>query len=146
MPVASARISRRKPRADQAANLAISARPPVIPPTVSATMAIPVASHCHLQVVRSTFVGRSFIRSRIFALVPRISSRSRRTYSICVSSPDDLGRYWQQILQSGGNFGNLIRSEEHTSELQSLMRNSYAVFCLKKQTNNNTNQPNKYIT
>src|SRR3546814_1882632 len=29
------------------------------------------------------------------------------------------------------------RSEEHTSELQSLMRNSYAVFCLK--TNNKTN-------
>src|SRR3546814_3361522 len=26
-----------------------------------------------------------------------------------------------------------IRSEEHTSELQSLMRNSYAVFCLKKK-------------
>src|SRR3546814_6579515 len=29
------------------------------------------------------------------------------------------------------------RSEEHTSELQSLMRNSYAVFCLKKKTHNN---------
>src|SRR3546814_10186338 len=28
------------------------------------------------------------------------------------------------------------RSEEHTSELQSLMRNSYAVFCLKKKTTN----------
>src|SRR3546814_4336962 len=28
-----------------------------------------------------------------------------------------------------------VRSEEHTSELQSLMRNSYAVFCLKKKTN-----------
>src|SRR3546814_9917982 len=28
-----------------------------------------------------------------------------------------------------------VRSEEHTSELQSLMRNSYAVFCLKKTTN-----------
>src|SRR3546814_2822841 len=27
---------------------------------------------------------------------------------------------------------NSVRSEEHTSELQSLMRNSYAVFCLKK--------------
>src|SRR3546814_7635520 len=27
-----------------------------------------------------------------------------------------------------------IRSEEHTSELQSLMRNSYAVICLKKKT------------
>src|SRR3546814_1911314 len=29
------------------------------------------------------------------------------------------------------------RSEEHTSELQSLMRISYAVFCLKKKRNNN---------
>src|SRR3546814_4588258 len=28
-------------------------------------------------------------------------------------------------------FGHLTRSEEHTSELQSLMRTSYAVFCLK---------------
>src|SRR3546814_3539448 len=31
------------------------------------------------------------------------------------------------------------RSEEHTSELQSLMRISYAVFCLKKKNNINTN-------
>src|SRR3546814_5183564 len=29
--------------------------------------------------------------------------------------------------------GGLVRSEEHTSELQSLMRISYAVFCLKKK-------------
>src|SRR3546814_3083709 len=32
----------------------------------------------------------------------------------------------------------LERSEEHTSELQSLMRISYAVFCLKKKKKNNT--------
>src|SRR3546814_16208612 len=32
------------------------------------------------------------------------------------------------------------RSEEHTSELQSLMRNSYAVFCLKKKTCHTTAQ------
>src|SRR3546814_5675348 len=31
----------------------------------------------------------------------------------------------------------LLRSEEHTSELQSLMRISYAVFCLKKKNTNN---------
>src|SRR3546814_6492361 len=30
----------------------------------------------------------------------------------------------------------VLRSEEHTSELQSLMRISYAVFCLQKKTNN----------
>src|SRR3546814_14181037 len=32
----------------------------------------------------------------------------------------------------------VMRSEEHTSELQSLMRISYAVFCLKKKQNNMT--------
>src|SRR3546814_3138865 len=37
-----------------------------------------------------------------------------------------------QIMES---VKKLLRSEEHTSELQSLMRISYAVFCLKKKTN-----------
>src|SRR3546814_5098384 len=35
------------------------------------------------------------------------------------------------------------RSEEHTSELQSLMRISYAVFCLKKNKSKTTIQPTK---
>src|SRR3546814_8011739 len=39
---------------------------------------------------------------------------------------EDLKAYYMEAL----------RSEEHTSELQSLMRISYAVFCLKKKTNN----------
>src|SRR3546814_16803255 len=37
------------------------------------------------------------------------------------------------------------RSEEHTSELQSLMRISYAVFCLKKKTNKYKNSTQKSI-
>src|SRR3546814_2032778 len=37
------------------------------------------------------------------------------------------------------------RSEEHTSELQSLMRISYAVFCLKKKKTNNVTE-NKFLT
>src|SRR3546814_9509342 len=36
-----------------------------------------------------------------------------------------------------------IRSEEHTSELQSLMRTSYAVFCLKKKTYRENRTKNK---
>src|SRR3546814_4603688 len=36
--------------------------------------------------------------------------------------------------------GEEIRSEEHTSELQSLMRISYAVFCLKKKNTTNKRQ------
>src|SRR3546814_989371 len=38
----------------------------------------------------------------------------------------------------------LIRSEEHTSELQSLMRISYAVFCLKKKKHKHTPPINKH--
>src|SRR3546814_7419222 len=37
--------------------------------------------------------------------------------------------------ESTGTTGSRIRSEEQPSELQSLMRNSYAVFCLKQKTN-----------
>src|SRR3546814_2025199 len=47
----------------------------------------------------------------------------------------------------GGNAAQ--RSEEHTSELQSLMRISYAVFCLKKKkktTNNETQIMHKIMT
>src|SRR3546814_8194005 len=40
------------------------------------------------------------------------------------------------IIDSTGTGGD--RSEEHTSELQSLMRISYAVFCLKKKKKNST--------
>src|SRR3546814_8487994 len=37
-----------------------------------------------------------------------------------------------------------VRSEEHTSELQSLMRISYAVFCLKKKKKTNKNKRSTY--
>src|SRR3546814_7638874 len=42
--------------------------------------------------------------------------------------------------QPGGGGRRRPRSEEHTSELQSLMRNSYAVFCLKKKKQNKKNE------
>src|SRR3546814_2327550 len=51
-------------------------------------------------------------------------------------------------LLSGG-MSVFVRSEEHTSELQSLMRISYAVFCLKKKKNNthtHTTHTKKTIT
>src|SRR3546814_9245803 len=40
-----------------------------------------------------------------------------------------------QKIGPGSGAGGRGRSEEHTSELQSLMRISYAVFCLKKKNN-----------
>src|SRR3546814_2352761 len=38
------------------------------------------------------------------------------------------------ILSALGGETRMFRSEEHTSELQSLMRNSYAAYCLEKNT------------
>src|SRR3546814_3649553 len=43
-----------------------------------------------------------------------------------------------------GSVDDRSRSEEHTSELQSLMRISYAVFCLKKKITNNNNSNLQY--
>src|SRR3546814_5741767 len=55
-------------------------------------------------------------------------------------SRDDAGRFLTQYVDKGifvtDPFVSL-RSEEHTSELQSLMRISYAVFCLKKKKKKN---------
>src|SRR3546814_3623971 len=42
------------------------------------------------------------------------------------------------------SLGEFHRSEEHTSELQSLMRISYAVFCLKKKKYKNTTHTKQY--
>src|SRR3546814_10397118 len=47
-------------------------------------------------------------------------------------SSEDIGEYFADNLTRGLTAG---RSEEHTSETQSLMRISYAVFCLKNKNN-----------
>src|SRR3546814_3128478 len=47
-----------------------------------------------------------------------------------------LLQFPRHLSQHVGGF--VLRSEEHTSELQSLMRISYAVFCLKKKKDNQT--------
>src|SRR3546814_2074903 len=63
-------------------------------------------------------------------------------YNACVDEegraegpPAVAGQVHRVVLDIGDDVG---RSEEHTSELQSLMRISYAVFCLKKKTQKKT--------
>src|SRR3546814_1701184 len=54
----------------------------------------------------------------------------------------------EEVLASDGRrfaADNALRSEEHTSELQSLMRISYAVFCLKKKKITSQTNISKYI-
>src|SRR3546814_6817793 len=49
---------------------------------------------------------------------------------------EEFDGYYQDVQQ---RIKDQQRSEEHTSELQSLMRHSYAVFCLKKKKKDKTN-------
>src|SRR3546814_10180799 len=82
-------------------------------------------------------------RSRAFS-TPSYPPVSRMRPSACAASfavssvgPEPEGFF--PVESSGGVWESLtsvqrfVRSEEHTSELQSLMRISYAVFCLKKK-------------
>src|SRR3546814_950523 len=70
--------------------------------------------------------------------VPSRPSDEARDKPVRRPLPDHLPR--EEVVHAaacscpscGGDLRRLGRSEEHTSELQSLMRNSYAVFCLKK--------------
>src|SRR3546814_7423185 len=69
----------------------------------------------------------------LFTLSDCVWLRISMSYQSRVKSSSGIGDHTtpavQEVLVSGSN----VRSEEHTSELQSLMRNSYAVFCLKKK-------------
>src|SRR3546814_1651985 len=75
-----------------------------------------------------------------FFLMIRRPPRSTRTdtlfpYTTLFRSIDQPGRrgHHAHPFECAGIRAGQKRSEEHTSELQSLMRTSYAVFCLKKK-------------
>src|SRR3546814_10764039 len=79
-------------------------------------------------VVASSAVSSALLLSSSLPQAARTSATSTampvRRMDECVKDPPEMGS-WD---------GRRGRSEEHTSELQSLMRTSYAVFCLKKKT------------
>src|SRR3546814_2336101 len=56
-----------------------------------------------------------------------------------------IGRYAALRIDSDGPNSRLLRSEEHTSELQSLMRISYAVFCLNKKKQTKTHNVHRNL-
>src|SRR3546814_3764112 len=83
------------------------------------------------------FPYTTLFRSALLALAEqcrRIGVGQMQFHAVAVDLPQDVG----QIARVEADLHRLAviaggRSEEHTSELQSLMRISYAVFCLKKK-------------
>src|SRR3546814_3096167 len=82
------------------------------------------------------FIGFRAVSTRIFHANPDIVAIVVRDRGgrIALSAPEG-----SPIVAGLPPAASFARSEEHTSELQSLMRISYAVFCLKKKKN--TNRP-----
>src|SRR3546814_2371324 len=94
---------------------------------------------------RSTRTDTLFPCTTLFrSLSTLMSCRSRMLLALSLKS------FWHSPTTSPlGVFVSwwfrFCRSEEHTSELQSLMRISYAVFCLKKKRTNTTPHMNHYF-
>src|SRR3546814_8831975 len=63
---------------------------------------------------------------------PALAASHRRVQAALTREITHIERDIQRCLASADASALKARSEEHTSELQSLMRTSYAVFCLKK--------------
>src|SRR3546814_6266480 len=80
-----------------------------------------------LPLRRATVVGSSFVRNqKANAITTSVAAQIRRT----------PGQSKAIIVIGARTCVIEVRSEEHTSELQSLMRISYAVFCLQQKTHN----------
>src|SRR3546814_4206933 len=88
--------------------------------------------HLKHQPLMRRVVGNQAAKPRGIGIIDLNAARQiepRRRIMRGDQSPLDSVRIGERCLNGG--------SEEHTSELQSLMRISYAVFCLKKKTNIN---------
>src|SRR3546814_10174442 len=82
---------------------------------------------------RSTRTDTLFPYTKLFRSTPATESRvaAQRDVADAAHAPR-----FAHLARPCADRGARRRSEEHTSELQSLMRISYAVFCLKKQISN----------
>src|SRR3546814_463721 len=79
-------------------------------------------------------------RPRLDILDPLALLRCLAGFSlgVCLEQGTNI---WSRLSRPAATIAQVLsRSEEHTSELQSLMRNSYAVLCLKKQKHRNTSK------
>src|SRR3546814_9806961 len=89
----------------------------------------PLIISCFRMTLAAVIINFTLIGSRQPIPLLRISASQWLRFALCAG----FMIYGNQIFFTTG-----MRSEEHTSELQSLMRISYAVFCLKKKKNKNT--------
>src|SRR3546814_4936952 len=86
----------------------------------------------HLQVYRWQITMTLSILHRLTGIALAVGTLLLTYWLAAAATGPDAFAAAQGFI--GSLVGRLLRSEEHTSELQSLMRISYAVFCLKTKT------------
>src|SRR3546814_6106930 len=86
-------------------------------------------------------LSKRLIRDAQVSTLENALSMGSMAQAVVTGSPDQREAVAALIGKRPAKFG---RSEEHTSELQSLMRISYAVFCLKKKKIKKTNKERIY--
>src|SRR3546814_5805353 len=89
---------------------------------------------------RSTRTDTLFPYTTLFRSVKAHAALERSNRAVVLHSPGAID-LWLVPVVDPGDAKLDHRSEEHTSELQSLMRSSYAVFCLKKKNANMRTEP-----
>src|SRR3546814_10555134 len=97
------------------------------------------------HIARSALIAVALLFIGLFVLLPLAAvfaealKHGIEAFAAAIIEPDALAAVRLTLLVAAISvpLNVLFRSEEHTSELQSLMRISYAVFCLKKKKQNN---------
>src|SRR3546814_3145704 len=87
-------------------------------------------------VVTTGIVGSGIPIANGLALAAQVRGEDRVAVTNFGDGASNIGAFHEALNLAAIGKLPVIRSEEHTSELQSLMRISYAVFCLKKKTEN----------
>src|SRR3546814_5446375 len=87
-------------------------------------------------VVTTGIVGSGIPIANGLALAAQVRGEDRVAVTNFGDGASNIGAFHEALNLAAIWKLPVIRSEEHTSELQSLMRISYAVFCLKKKTEN----------
>src|SRR3546814_8751499 len=88
---------------------------------------------------------RSTRTDTLFPYTTLFRSQLRVQAEATIHHSDALAEAAWRALKPRQRRDYLVRSEEHTSELQSLMRISYAVFCLKKKKKNHIIKQHQYL-
>src|SRR3546814_6052230 len=132
-------------------SLPVAQYPEIAPPTIQVTASYPGASAETVSATVATPLEQEIngVEGMIY-MSSQATGDGNLALSITFALGTDLSQaqvlVQNRVALAEPRLPEDVRSEEHTSELQSLMRISYAVFCLKNKTNKHSTQNYEHLT